>query len=304
MATPTRRRTYLAPFLLVGAVLLLGSVAFAIANLAETSPLPPIVRPPDPSTGGPRVTIHPYVYLALAAIGLGAFIVGVVFYFRKLARLISPWELLFYAVAIGVLILFVVLWPEITRVIEDFAGRPGTIGPTDPTNNNGTSTGPRPLGGLSTGVGLSLAAVALLGVSVILWSLRRYAWGFRRAGWDVDSALGRRRTQELRREVAGAVDRALLDLDSAADYRTAVLACYQRMCRLLEKRGLRGQEVLTPREIETRALSQLGLSSESVDRLTGLFEEARYSHHAVGPVHREGAVRSLTAIRTELEAAA
>lgn len=304
MATPTGRRTYLAPFLLVGAVLLLGSVAFAIANLAETSPLPPIVPPSDPSRGGLRVTIHPYVLLALAAILPGAFIVVVLFYFRKVARLIFPWELLGYAVAIAVLVLLVWLWPDITHSIEDLTGASPTTGPPDPTNNTGTPTGPRPLGGLSTGVGLSLALFALLGVSVILWFLRRYPWGFRGAGWDADSALGRRRTEEFRREVAGAVDRALLDLDSAADYRTAVLACYQRMCLLLEKRGLGGQDVLTPREIETRALAQLGLSSESVDRLTDLFEEARYSDHAVGLAHREGAVRSLTAIRTELGAAA
>ena len=304
MAAPTGRRTYLAPFLLLGAVLLLGSVAFAIANLAETSPLPPIARPSDPSRGG-YTLIHPYVLLALAAVLLGGFSVAVLVYFRKIARLMSPWELLVYAVAIAVLALLVWRWPDITHFLEDLTGASQTTSPpSDPTNNTGTTSDPRPLGGLSTGVGLSLALFAFLGVVVILWFLRRLPWGFRRAGWDADSALGRRPTEEFRREVAGAVDRALLDLDSAADYRTAVLACYQRMCRLLEKRGLRGQEVLTPREIETRALSQLGLSSESVDRLTGLFEEARYSHHAVGPAHREGAVRSLTAIRTELGAAA
>jgi len=95
--------------------------------------------------------------------------------------------------------------------------------------------------------------------------------------------------------------RTLLDLEAGRDFRTAVLECYRTMCSILAIRGVSRQDVLTPREIEFQALSELGLSRTSIEDLTSLFEEARYSDHQIGRNDRDRAVECLTAIRNELE---
>ena len=118
----------------------------------------------------------------------------------------------------------------------------------------------------------------------------------------IDIVKGTESVRERRRsEAASAVRRTLLDLESGTDFRTAVMACYQRMCTLIAARGVSGQDVLTAREIEGLVLVELGLSQGSVDDLTNLFEEARYSAHEIGPGQRDRAVECLTSIRRELE---
>ncbi|HTD81178.1 MAG TPA: DUF4129 domain-containing protein, partial [Thermoplasmata archaeon] len=107
--------------------------------------------------------------------------------------------------------------------------------------------------------------------------------------------------ERRRLEAASAVRRTLIDLQAGTDFRTAVMACYQRMCSLIAARGVARQEALTAREIEGLALAELGLSQGSVDDLTNLFEEARYSMHEIGAMQRDRAMDCLTAIRRELE---
>jgi hypothetical protein len=65
-------------------------------------------------------------------------------------------------------------------------------------------------------------------------------------------------------------------------------------------RGIEEQQALTPRELEGLAIRSLAVSEDSADSLTSLFEEARYSEHALGDPDRERAVQSLERIRADL----
>src|SRR3989304_4320373 len=58
------------------------------------------------------------------------------------------------------------------------------------------------------------------------------------------------------------------------------------------------------RGCEADALRGMGVSQESIDDLTSLFEEARYSAHAIGERQRDGAIECLGTIRGQREGAA
>jgi hypothetical protein len=71
------------------------------------------------------------------------------------------------------------------------------------------------------------------------------------------------------------------------------------MCILVAGKGIHGR-TLTPGEFKVKIREELGVKGEAVDDLTSLFEEARYSHHFIGEVHRERALKSLRSFSEEL----
>ena len=71
---------------------------------------------------------------------------------------------------------------------------------------------------------------------------------------------------------------------------------------LLGARGFTDQEALTPRELERLAVDRLQVSREETGNLTSLFEEARYSEHALGEPDRARAMDCLGRIQAALEA--
>jgi len=109
-------------------------------------------------------------------------------------------------------------------------------------------------------------------------------------------------SQSPRQAAVDAVAATIQELELGGDVRTAILACFDRFCRLLGERGFRDQAPLTSRELESLAVRGLRVPEESAEALTSLFEEARYSEHPLGPADRERAVESLRRIRSSLEA--
>jgi len=109
-------------------------------------------------------------------------------------------------------------------------------------------------------------------------------------------------TTRGRQELVKAVQTAIQDLGAGADFRAVVLRCYRTMVLLFAQHGLRARASQTAREFEAEALRGLGVSQESIDDLTSLFEEARYSTHSIGAVQRDGAIECLGVIREQLEA--
>ncbi len=109
-----------------------------------------------------------------------------------------------------------------------------------------------------------------------------------RKPWKKDS-----RTLDM---IAAEAEAALADIRSGGDLRDAVLRCYFEMSQGLRKSmGLVREEGMTPREFES-ALTDSGLPTNSVHRLTRLFESVRYGRHeATGGEIRE-AVDSLEEI--------
>jgi len=172
-----------------------------------------------------------------------------------------------------------------------------------PTNETADSTGGSTGAGNPTAwpasvgapLGLFLAFSVLAAILALTYILRRgAAGGSRQEGETVRS--------DDRREASRAVEATIAELELGADVRGAILACFQRFCRLLGARGITEQGALTPRELERIAVDRLHVAPDASATLTSLFEEARYSEHALQEADRSRAIDSLTGIRAALEA--
>ncbi len=288
---------WLPPVLLFVSVLLLASLAFAIAHLDRgEEALPPAFPTPGGDPGapgfGPSGEQFQLVWRVLIATILVVGIIAAIYARLTKQKTVSVWELLGYGFGVGVVGGLVTFWPAIVHGLQ-FLSLPS--GSTGSPGSDGTSTsGPIPV---STAFPV---AVVIFSIAVI--AIYVFALSSRILPALIDVVRGGEPTRERRRlEAASAVRRTLLDLEAGTDFRTAVMACYQRMCSLIAVRGVARQEALTAREIEGLALAELGLSQGSVDDLTNLFEEARYSTHEIGPTQRDRAVECLSNIRRELE---
>jgi hypothetical protein len=104
------------------------------------------------------------------------------------------------------------------------------------------------------------------------------------------------------------LDDTLEDLEGEPDPRRAVIAAWARMERGLAAVGLPRHPAEAPFEYAGRVLESALARPASVHRLTGLFERAKFSRHAVGDDDRDEAIAALRAVRREvaeaLEAAA
>lgn len=96
--------------------------------------------------------------------------------------------------------------------------------------------------------------------------------------------------------LAHAARTAIKELSAGRDWDDTVIRCYARMSEALDQeRGIRRHEAMTPQEFATR-LERVGLPSEPVQRLTDLFEKARYGGRKSSHEDVNEAVSCLTAI--------
>jgi Domain of unknown function (DUF4129) len=139
-----------------------------------------------------------------------------------------------------------------------------------------------------------LGALALLAgfgsLGVMLWL--RFGDRLWRSSPDAERSSG---------ELAAAVEESLEDLQLEPDARTAIVKCYRRFEHFLAAAEYPRAPWETPIEFMSTALRKLPLPSAAVASLTGLFEIARFSQHAVGASEREDAFRSLSEIREALD---
>ena len=107
----------------------------------------------------------------------------------------------------------------------------------------------------------------------------------------------RRRTGSRRLDrLAQQAHEAAADLRAGADLKNVIVRCYAEMCQVVnDRRGIRREKAMTPREFEGR-LTSLGLPAEQLLRLTRLFEGVRYGARTPGPREEQEAVACLTAI--------
>jgi hypothetical protein len=84
------------------------------------------------------------------------------------------------------------------------------------------------------------------------------------------------------------------------DARQAVIATYAEMERELGERKLRRDPAEGPREYLGRVIGHLRGARPALRRLTGLYEQARFSVHPVDRAMQDQAVDSLEAMRSEL----
>jgi hypothetical protein len=105
---------------------------------------------------------------------------------------------------------------------------------------------------------------------------------------------------DLALELSHVLDDTLDDLRADPDPRRAVIRAYARMERALAWFGLPRRAHEAPLEYLARVLLELHASAESVTRLTGLFERAKFSHHEIGKQLKADAVEALETVRDEL----
>lgn len=141
------------------------------------------------------------------------------------------------------------------------------------------------LGFLALAAGLASLAVAL----VLLFAERLAEWWERRRRLPADAPL---------LEVVG---ESLDDLASERDARAAIIKCYRRFERVAARARVPRAPWQTPDEFMVQALARLALPQPAVERLTRLFELARFSDHPLEEPERERARRCLEEIRAALE---
>jgi hypothetical protein len=106
--------------------------------------------------------------------------------------------------------------------------------------------------------------------------------------------------QTLEQEVASSIGAAIDDLEAEPDPRRAVIAAYARMEGVLAHSGMRRDPSETATEYLRRILLSLTSQSDAVRRLTGLFEQAKFSTHTIDAEMKHDAIESLRIIRADL----
>ena len=285
---------------LAAGVLLLALLAYNLRNLdpgAEELP-PPVVTEPTSTgvvPGGWGDALRSF-YLATVLTILGIVVVGSLWLRRrgvKLGKLVSVWELLGYLLAVTFLILVLLYYESVFNALQSFFGWVGSLtGSGEPGSGAGSG---------SSSVRAPSMILLWMGIAVVSVYLAFFAYRFlpklhEAMAYEEPTVGGRR-------DLARAVRTAIRDLESGEDFRAAVLRCYKTMVLLFEQRGTRALPSQTAREFEADALRGMGVPQESIDDLTSLFEEARYSQHAIGERQRDDAIECLGTIRGRLEAA-
>jgi len=104
-------------------------------------------------------------------------------------------------------------------------------------------------------------------------------------------------------DLAASMTDAIEDLEAEPDARRAVIAAYARMEGVLARHGLRRRPSETPLEYLRRILLGLTARTEAVTRLTGLFEQAKFSRHEIDTSMKHDAIGALREIRDDLRGA-
>jgi hypothetical protein len=272
----------------------LAALVLAVAALLALAGIASQGRPLRGGRGnGPSATFFDYVATTLVLAALVMFVVVAVSIFtQRFARVGKPrqWNLLssFAAFASGALIAYLLIHNGFLHRLQQLE--------QNLKLNQGTDTGGRrpPPPGRNVRdprlrwdeVGVFLALVA--GTLVVLYATRRTKRA--RPPWRFDRE----------RPVTLALDESIDDLRSDPDLRRAIIAAYARMERALAVAGLPRRPAEAPFEYLERALGELDTSGAAVERLTSLFEWAKFSQHEPGPEMRDEAIDALVAVRDEL----
>jgi hypothetical protein len=190
--------------------------------------------------------------------------------------------------------------------------RPGSMDP-------GLADSGRPVSPHAS-VGYLLMALGLLGIApLVVWALRdrpRVGRQLRGLGAVARAVVGaiarwlgvgeppplppRRASEGDSTQLLAAVDLSLNDLEQEPDPRRAVIRAYARMEGALGLHGLARLPSETPLEYLARALASLRVGRASIQRLTTLFEPAKFSAHEIDGSMKADALAALRALRDEL----
>lgn len=294
-------RRHLANLLIIALVLF---VAVALINLVQNLQALPAGESGSPPTRLgftlPTFGLNPLVLAWIASLaGVGVFLVAFL-YFRPRGRF--GFEE-FIPLVLGALVLLSIVYLyqdfEQRNLLEQQAQEEGEAGGT----GAGAEPPPeetQPFESLRRGLqspGATLLLVSFVAFAAIYFLFATLqARRARALGWSI------RRKQELRREMAGALEERIYSLRLGEDLRSVILGAYRDMIHLFASHGLLAKKHQTAREVEAMALARLGLSGKASGALRRLFEEARYSFHVLTDEQRQAAIESLHRVKRELGA--
>jgi hypothetical protein len=115
--------------------------------------------------------------------------------------------------------------------------------------------------------------------------------------------IGRRsrpRRQGLGDRLEAALAQPLADLRDEPDVRRAIVAAFARLELALEAAGAPRRPGEAPLEYVGRVLGELDVPPEPLDELASLFEQAKFSLHALDEGDREAAIDALEVVREAL----
>jgi hypothetical protein len=135
------------------------------------------------------------------------------------------------------------------------------------------------------------AALALLGAALFLLGAVGVAQRRRRA------STADRDEEEA---VLQAVDESLDDLRAEPDVRRAIIACYARMERALERAGSARRPAEAPFDYLVRILERIAANGQAARVLTELFERAKFSVEPMGEQEKQQAIEALELLRAEV----
>lgn len=143
---------------------------------------------------------------------------------------------------------------------------------------------------------IALAVVGAAAAGVAFLVLRR-----RRGRGDLPPLTER---EDVKAELAAAVEETLEDLRRESDPRRAVIAAYAQLERTLARHRLPRVASEAPFEYLARILRELRVRASAVLALTELFERARFSLHTIDEAMKHEAIEALAAVRDDLRAPA
>jgi len=114
--------------------------------------------------------------------------------------------------------------------------------------------------------------------------------------WFIWRLLRRRPEDGTQALIIQKVEEALSDLEAGKDLRNTIIRCYAEMSQVLNReKHVKRRRGMTAREFETQ-LALMGLDNGHIQRLTRLFERARYSPNLPGGREEREAIDCLNAI--------
>ena len=147
------------------------------------------------------------------------------------------------------------------------------------------------------------AEFAWLPVLVVVGLLAAGLGGVWWAGVRRRRARSTREPATLGEALADVLDETLDALRAERDPRRAVIGAYLRLERVLGAHGLARRPAEAPLEYLGRVLEDLSVSAPAVQRLTLLFQRARFSQHEIGQAMKDEAIGALQTVQDELRAA-
>ncbi len=294
---PTSGRPSIVLPLVLAIALAAGAAASLLAGAASTTS----------SASGPAVLVTiPAWVLADVLLGAGAAILGYLIYQRFTGGTVPvprrP------VITVLLVVLMAVIFVVAAHVLLA-SGTPASGSGSSSGTGNGTSSG-SPNGSVNLGQGAGgllwspsipawlpfvlVAGIALIIVAVAFPRMRE-AWTGR---WARTSRIAAARARPAGvREALEIADRSLSHGD---DPRAVIIQLYATLiARLTPMVG--SVEADTPEEIRSSHLVRLGIRPDAAEALTRLFEEARYSSHALDAEARERGRRAVAEALADLD---